>query len=345
MERKHRTLAVNITVIALIAAGLVWIASLFVHPGSRAWTNNAQVRRHIVGVNSRVQGFAEQVLFDDFQEVRQGDTLLVIEDVQYRLQAAQAEANYQNALAAKSAQGTSIRTTQNNLSVSDAELEEVRLHMENALNELNRYKRLLASESVTRQQYEQVEVAYNTWKAKYDRLTRQQQSTRLMASEQTQRLDQNEAAVAVAHAALEQARLNLGYTVVVAPCGGRTGRKTVQQGELVYPGQPLLDIVDNSSCWIDANFRERQLRKVKVGDAVKVKVDALGGKVLQGRVEAIADATGAQFSAVPQDNSTGNFVKVEQLIPVKIALEATDNSAEDLAALKAGMNVECKIVR
>ena len=217
--------------------------------------------------------------------------------------------------------------------------------MQNAERELGRYRRLLESESVTQQQFDNVETHYQTLKTRYDRLTRQQQSTRLVASEQTQRLDQNQAAIDVAEATLRQARLNLGYTVVMAPCNGRTSRKQVQTGELVHQGQQLLTIVDNDAVWVDANFRERQLRKISLGAPVLIKVDALGNAQLRGRVAAIADATGAQLSAVPQDNSTGNFVKVEQLIPVKISLSPDENDTDLLAQLKSGMNVECKVLK
>lgn len=343
MERKHRTLAVNIVVVALIVAALVWIASLFVHPGSRAWTDNAQVRREMVSVNARVRGFADSVLFDDFQAVRQGDTLVLIEDAAYRLQVAQAEAGYQNALVAKSAQGTTIRTTANNLSVSDAELDEVSLQLKNAEKEYNRYKNLLQSEAVTQQQFDAVEMRYEQLRVRYDRLRRQQESTRLVQSEQTTRLDQHQAAIDVAAATLQQARLNLGYTVVTAPCDGFAGRKKVQQGELVNEGQELLTIVSSADCWVDANFRERQLRHLQVGGEVQVRVDALKGARLKGYIQSIADATGAQFSVVPQDNSTGNFVKVEQLIPVRIALPADKNDTALLSQLKSGMNVECRV--
>lgn len=345
MNHKQRTLIVNIVVVALIVAGLLWIGSLFVHPGSRAWTDNAQVRRDIVNINSRVQGFAERVLVDEYQYVAEGDTLVVIEDAQYRLRVAQAEAGYQNALTARTAQGTTIRTTQNNLSVSDAELDEVRIQMQQAEREYLRHQKLRERESVTQQQLENAETRYLSLKAKYDRLTRQQQSTRLVESEQTQRLDQHTAAIAVAEATLQQARLDLGYTVITSPCNGRTGRKEVQQGELVHQGQRIVTIVNDAGCWVDANFRERQLRHLAVGDRVEVKVDALGGTKLTGRVAAIADATGAQFSSVPQDNSTGNFVKVEQLVPVRIDLPSNENDAATLSLLKSGMNVECKVVR
>ena len=343
MNHKQRTLVVNIIVVLLIVAGIVWILSLFVHPGG--WTDNAQVRRDIVNVNCRVQGFAERVLFDEYQPVKEGDTLVVIEDAHYRLKVAQAEAGYQNALAGRSAQGTTIRTTENNLSVSDAELDEVRLQMQQAEKEYQRYQRLLERESVTRQQYENTETRYLTLKAKYDRLVRQQQSTRLVQREQTQRLDQHSAAISVAEAALEQARLDLGYTVIVAPCSGFTGRKEVQPGELIHQGQRLLTIVSDADCWVDANFRERQMKHIHEGAQVKVRIDALGGKTFRGRVASIAYATGAQFSSVPQDNSTGNFVKVEQLIPVRIELPSDWNDADALSRLKAGMNVECKVIR
>lgn len=342
-HRQRRTLAVNIIVVAMIVAGIVWILSFFVHPNG--WTNNAQVRRDIVSINSRVQGFAEGVFFEEFQHVKQGDTLVIIEDAQYKLQVAQAEANYQNALAAKTAQGTTIRTTQNNLAVSDAELDEVRLQVQNAEKEYTRYKNLLARESVTQQQFESVETRYLTLKTRYDRLSRQQQSTRLVQREQTQRLDQNTAAINVAEAALNQARLNLSYTVITAPCTGTTGRKEVQQGELVHAGHQLLTLVSDSDCWVEANFRERQLKHIAVGNAVVVKVDALGGQRLKGRVAAVADATGAQFASAPQDNSTGNFVKVEQLIPVHITLSSEENDTSILSQLKSGMNVEVKVVQ
>ncbi|MBR1644728.1 MAG: HlyD family secretion protein [Bacteroidales bacterium] len=345
MNRKNRTLLVNIVVVLLIGSGLVWIGSLFVHPGGRAWTNNAQVRRDIVSVTCRVQGFVERVACDDFQKVERGDTLVWIEDVHYRLQTAQAEAGYRDALAAKSAQGTSIRTTKNNLSVSDAELDEVRLQMAQAKREYDRNKTLLASEAVTRQQFEKSETQYLAWQAKHDRLLRQQQSTRLVQDEQSQRLDQNAAAVAVAEATLRQAQLNQAYTVVTAPCSGRAGRRMVKVGELVVPGRELLCVVSDSSCWVEANFRERQMKHVVVGATVDVKVDALGGQHFRGRVAAVADATGAQFSHVAQDNSTGNFVKVEQLIPVKVELPLSCNDTAALARLKSGMNVECKVVR
>jgi membrane fusion protein (multidrug efflux system) len=147
----------------------------------------------------------------------------------------------------------------------------------------------------------------------------------------------------VAKASVELAKLNLSYTVITAPVDGYTSRRNLQVGQLVQPGQTLLSIVDENDVWVIANYKESQTSKMKIGDKVKIKVDALPDKSYVGVIEAISNATGAQFSLVPQDNATGNFVKVEQRLPVKIRF-TKDNSAEDISLLRAGLNVECEMM-
>lgn len=344
LNRKKRTLIINFIVILAILAGLVWILSLFIHIGTPAFTDNAQIRQDIVPVNSRIQGFVKEVLFDEFQPVRKGDTLMIIEDTEFVLQLAQAQANYQNALVEKTAMGTTIKTTQNNISVSDANLDAIRIQLENAEAEYQRYQKLLEKESVTKQQYDVIETQYKVLKARYEMQVRQQESTKLVKSEQTQRLDQNQAAIHVAEAALKLAQLNLSYTIITAPCDGYTTRKNVNVGELIQPGQNIVSIVNNKDCWVVANFREKQMRHIQNGTKVKITVDAIPHLELEGYVSAISNATGAQYAIVPQDNSTGNFVKVEQRIPVKIRF-TDNNKSTDLDRLSSGMNVECKIAK
>lgn len=344
LNRKQKTTVINVVVIALILCGMAWVGSLFIHIGSLEFTDNAQIRQDIVPVDSRVQGFVKDVRFEDFQHVSKGDTLMLIENVDYQLYVAQAEANYQNAIAGKSAMGATIETTSNNISVSDAGLEEVRIRLSNAEKEYNRYKQLLANESVTRQQFENIETQYNALKANYEMLQRQQNTTRLVKSEQKQRFDQSLAGIKVAEAALKLARLNLSYTAVLAPCDGFTSRKNIYTGTLIRPGQNIVSIVSDDSRWVVANFRERQMKNIKIGSMVKITVDAVPDIVFKGEVSAISNATGSQYSIVPQDNATGNFVKVEQRIPVKITF-TSENNNDDLLKLGSGMNVECKIVQ
>ena len=340
VTRNTRKKIYNTVIISLLLGGMVYVCSRFIHPGVE-YTDNAQVKQHITPINTRIQGFIKRICFEEYRPVSKGDTLLIIEDAEYRLRLAQAEADLANAIAGMEAVTAGIATTQNNLSVNDAGIEEMRVQMENAERELRRYRELLKEEAVTRQQFDNVQTAYEASKARYEQLLRAKYSTSLAKSEQTHRLGQNEAAIRVAEAAVELARLNLSYTVIVATCDGVTGKKEIHEGQLVQPGQTMVDIVDNGDLWVIANYRETQLPRIKEGASVTFTADAVPGVVYKGIVESISDATGAAFSLIPQDNATGNFVKVEQRIPVRIRLQ--DNGAEEVSLLRAGFNVECKV--
>lgn len=340
ITRKVKKLIYNIVIVCLLAAGLIYVCSRFFHPGVE-YTDNAQVKQHITPVNTRVQGFIQRICFDEYKPVHKGDTLVIIEDTEFRLRLAQAEADLANALAGQEATTAGIATTQNNLSVNDAGIAEVRVQLENARRELERYKRLLAEDAVTRQQYDNIATAYEATKARYEQVSRVKHSTSLTKNEQTHRLGQNEAAVRLAQAAVELARLNLSYTVITATCDGVTGRKDIHEGQLVQPGQTMVDIVDGTNLWVIANYRETQLPHIHEGDRVTLTADAVPGITYTGTVESISDATGAAFSLIPQDNATGNFVKVEQRVPVRISLAGND--PERLKLLRAGFNVECKV--
>ena len=324
MERKKKKLIYNVVVSLLLIAGLVWVCSHFVHLGSVAYTDNAQVKQLIVPVNSRVQGFIKKIYFE------------------FRFRLAQAEADFQNAISGKNAMATTVHTTQNNIAVSDAGLQEAKVRLDNAEREYHRYKNLLAQDAVTKQQYDAVQTDYEASKARYELLLRQRQSTTLVKQEQPHRLEQTDAGIKLAQAALELARLNLSYTVILAPCDGTTGRKDIQEGQLIQPGQTLVDVVDENERWVVANYKETQTTYIREGQPVEIEVDAVPGIIFEGIVKSISRATGASFSLLPQDNSAGNFVKVEQRIPIRIEF-STGNRPEDMERLRAGMNVECVV--
>ena len=343
MDKKQKKIAANIVIIAFILCGIGWIASLFIHIGGEH-TSNAQIRQNIVPVAARVQGFIKEIRFEEFQPVQKGDTLIIIEDSEYRLRLAQAKADYQNALVGKNAMETGISTIQNNLSVTDAGMQEVEILMKNAEADYNRFKVLLENKAVTQQQFEGIQTKYESLKAKLETMKRQKRSTSLVKAEQTQRLEQNELRIEVAKAALDLAELNLSYTVVLAPCNGTMSRKNIQVGELMMPGKPLFAVVDNSDKWVIANYRETQRENIQVGNKVEIEVDAFPSTTFEGQVEAISNATGAQYSSISPDNSMGNFVKVEQRIPVKIVF-TENNDPKLLEQLGSGMNVECKVLK
>lgn len=332
----------NFFFLLVLAAGIAWVCGRFVHLGNVEYTDNAQVKQHLTPVNTRIQGFIKKIYFEEFQPVKKGDTLAIIEDTEYRLKVAQAEADYQNALAGKSAMHTTINTTENNILVTDAAIEEQRVHLQNAETDYKRYQELMKEEAVTPQQFDRVKTDFAATKARYEQLLRQKQSTNLQKQEQTHRLEQNESDIKLAEAALNLAKLNLSYTVILATADGVTGRKDIHEGELVQPGQTLVTLVDGTEKWVVANYKETQTTNMAKGQLVEIKVDAIPDVTYEGRISSISDATGSFYSIIPQDNSAGNFVKVEQRIPVRIEF-TENNSKKDLDRLRAGMNVECSV--
>ena len=340
-NKKRIKLIYNVVIFALIAVGCVFVAKHFMHVGKRTFTDNAQVRKNIVPVNVRIQGYVEEIRFGEYSEVRKGDTLALITDAEYRLRVAQAEAAVANARAALSITSKSIATAWNGIGVAQAAIDESQVRLENARDEYGRYEKLYAEESVTKQQYDNVKTQYEVAQAAYERCLLQKKSAELAVSELTERLAQNQAQISLAEASLRLAELDLSYTVITASCNGTTGKKMIKEGQLVQPGQVIVSIVDGDEVWVIANYRERQMKHVKVGDKVSVKADAVPGIMYEGVVETVSDATGAAYSIFPQDNATGNFVKTEQRIPVRILLR--NNSPEAMSLLRAGMNVECTI--
>ncbi|MBE6174994.1 MAG: HlyD family secretion protein [Rikenellaceae bacterium] len=341
MKHKTKKLIYNIVTCITIIVTLVWVCSKFVHIGNVEYTENAQVKQHIVPVNARVQGFVKEVRFDEYAEVKKGDTLLVIEPAEFNYRVAQAEAAYLNATADKQAMKKVISTTNTNLAVTEASIKEANIHLANAERNYKRFDKLLAQNAVTRQQYDDVKTHFEAAKARCEMLNQQKRSIEAVRAEQTTRLDQNEAGIRVAEASLELARLNLSYTVIVAPSDGITGRKDIHEGQLVQPGQTIVNIVSRTDKWVMANYKESQIANIKVGCEVEMEIDAIPDHKFSGVVTSISGATGSSFSLIPQDNSSGNFVKIEQRIPVRI--DFADNDAEAMSRVGAGMNVECKV--
>lgn len=342
MNRKTRKAISNAIVVIVVLITFIGVCTHFFHFGKVEYTDNAQVRQHIVPVNSRVQGFIKKVYFDEYQQVRKGDTLAVIEDAEFVLRVAQAEADYQNAITGKHVMTTGVSTTRNNVAVSVAGLQEAKVLLDNAERDYLRYRNLFAQKAVTRQQYDRVETTYLAAKARYELLSCQKKSASLVTLEQSQRLGQTEVGIKVAEAALALARINLSYTVIVAPCDGITGRKNIQEGQLVQAGQTLLHLINEQDKWIVANYKETQLRHIIPGCTVEIEVDAVPNVIFKGKVCSVSQATGASLSLLPQDNSAGNFVKVEQRVLVKIEF-SDENDPEAVRLLRAGMNVECTI--
>lgn len=327
----------NALIVLCLLGGAVYVVSQFIHFGRGEFTDNARVRQHIVPQNCRVQGFIREVRFTDFQQVQKGDTLAIIEDVEFRLRLAQAETDLIRAQQGSKGTASSIVTTKTSMTVTEAGIEAARVQMENAQREDTRFKNLLSQDAVTRQQYDQVHTAYLSAKAAYEQAVRSRQMQSAIVAEQGHQLSASEQGIELARRAVELARLNLSYCYIIATCSGTVGAKEIHEGQLVNPGQTLVSIVDSGERWVEANYKESQLPHIKVGSKARITADDVPGIQYTGTVERISGATGSAFSLIPIDNATGNFVKVEQRVTVRIKLDQND----DVAKLKSGYNVEC----
>ena len=213
----------NLIVLLLLAAGVYLVVNHFVHFGDGEFTDNATVQRQITPVNTRVSGFIKEIRFEEFQQVHKGDTLVIIEDSEFRLRLAQAEADLANALAGKEVTATGMQTTDQSIRVADAGIEEARVQLDNARREEERYAQLLKDDAVTPQQYDQVHTAYLAAQARYEQATRSIGTLSSAKQEQGHRVKQNKAGIDLARSQVRMARLNLSYTVITATADGRNG--------------------------------------------------------------------------------------------------------------------------
>lgn len=327
--------AVGIIGICLAIWGLYAIISLFVDYKSSETTDDAQVEQYLSPVNIRVPGYIKKIYFTEHQHVRKGDTLLVLEDDEYRIRLKEAEAALMDARSGRKVVANTLNTVSNSASVYDASIAEAQYRMEQLEKDYRRYSSLLKKNATTPIIVEQYQTQLEMARARVAALKQQREAAHSSVTEVDQRQENAEAAVKRAEAAVDLAALNLSYTVVTAPCNGCLGRRSIEEGQLVNAGQTLTTIIPDTRKWVVANYKETQISSLAVGQEVEVTVDAFAGKTFKGRITAISSATGSKYSMVPTDNSAGNFVKIQQRVPVRI--ELTDISDEDNARLAAGM--------
>jgi membrane fusion protein (multidrug efflux system) len=285
---------------------------------SHVSTDNAQVDGHIIPILPKVGGFVAEVRVQENQAVKAGDTLVVLDDRDYRARLAQTEADLAALLATVSSR---TRVGQAEAAVAQA--------MANALKaraDLARMEPLAAQNIVSGQQLDAARAAAAAADAQ-------------LASAQAA-LVGADARVAAARASRDQAALQLSYSRIMAPASGVVSKKSVEVGQLVQPGQPLMTVVPLDDVWVVANLKETETADVNPGDPAEVTVDAYRGRRFKGHVESLAPATGAKFSLLPPDNATGNFTKVVQRIPVRIRL---DGPADAAHPLRPGMSVVATI--
>ena len=335
MEQRGR-IRVGFREIAIAAAAAVVLGATaywFLELRGRESTDDAFVEGHLVFLSPRVAGQVSEVLVDENTHVRAGQVLVRLDPADFEVRVARARADLE---AAKDRMAQSRAAAD----AASAQARAAAVRVRHSEQELTRahglYERKVSSGS-------QLDSAV----AERDAATAE-----LRAAEQRELAERaaiaNAAPVLQAEAALREAELALEHATITAPFDGDIGRKSVEVGANVSPGQPLLALAASSGNWVSANFKETQVGRMRVGDPVEIYVDAYPGKALRGHVESISPATGAKYALLPPDNATGNFTKVVQRIPVRISLDRDPPGAADVAAaspepLSVGLSVSVSV--
>ena len=305
---------------------LVWAFQKWNYGRSHQSTDNAQVDGHIVPVLAKVGGYVNTVNVNENDHANAGQLLVQLDDADYRVRLQQMQADLAAAEATAGGGGFSgqaeaqVQSATGQRAALDAQIGAARANANKADSDLARARELAAKQIISKQQLDAAQATAAVAQANLLAAERQ-------ASAAGGTVNTAEAGVRVANArtlasraAAENAQLQLDYTRITAPASGEVSRKQVEVGQLVAPGQPLLSIVADTGVWVTANFKETQLAKIRPGQPVEFEIDAYGGCVGEGKVASVSGATGAKFALLPPDNATGNFTKVVQRVPVRIAV-------------------------
>ena len=336
LTKKEKRINRSITILAwiLIIAGVFGILSFYLFNRKNVTTNDAQVEQYITPVSSKVSGFIKEVRFQENQFVHKGDTLVIIDNREFRNQVSMAEANLQATTSTVKTIESGVTTKESDTKIIDAKIASAKIDIWKIEQDYKRYKNLVEQQAATQQQFEAVKAQYEQAKANLLALEQQKNAIYAGANEQRTKVAPVQSQIQQNSASLENAKLFLSYTVVVAPYDGWVGKRTIQEGQLIKEGQALVQIVSQEK-WIIANFKETQLGEIDQNQEITIKPDAYPDLELKGKITSVSPAAGSQFSLVKPDNATGNFVKIEQRFPVKILLEANPENDK----LLSGMNV------
>ena len=335
--RRNRTFHILITIIAcvLVVSGITLGIWFYVFNRNHEETNDAQIEQYVTPIMSRITGYVQEVRFDENQFVHKGDTLVVIDNREYKSKLNVALADVQSAKQSSVVAEKNVATTASSTAIGESQLAAAKTNLWKTKLEYDRYKALVKDEAATSQQLEKVKADYESAQAHFQEMRDRIQSSNLSTSQAQANVPTMQTNIASKQAVADNAALFLSYTIITAPYDGWVGKRTIQPGQMVKEGQSLLSIVSKEK-WITANFKETQLQYLTVGQEVKIQADAINGKEFTGIVMSLSPASGARFSLLPPDNATGNFVKIEQRIPVRIQLKDADKQAD---FLRAGMNI------
>lgn len=351
---KKKSKGFIIALVVLVLVGGTFGTMKYIHAQHHQETDDAQIEANISPVIPRISGYVTEIKVKDNQLVKKGDTLVVLDNRDELIQVAQSQAaltaaqsNLTVAQATTATSRDNIGTYEANVSTIDAQIETAKVTLTRATQDYDRYANLIKDHTITQQQFEQADAAKQTAERQLQVLVAQKNAAmrqKTVASSQSNATGQQvgvaNATIQQRQADLENAKLNLSYTVITAPEDGRVSKVNVQTGQFLQAGQSLFSIVLDNNPWVIANFKETQIEKMRQGQKVTVHVDAYPGHDFEAKLSSFSPATGARFALLPPDNASGNFVKVVQRLPVKIEFSGSDPLVKEL---RPGMNVDVDV--
>ncbi|MDN3549322.1 HlyD family secretion protein [Mucilaginibacter aquaedulcis] len=327
----------GIIALALCVWGIITIYNFYNYDE----TNDAQVESYINPVTARVSGYIKEIRYEENQQVKKGDTLLIIDNREYALQREEGEAGLQNAKSQVSVLESNVQTASKIAEVNSAQIAAAKAKLTRQQQEYERYKKLYDVESATKQQLENIQSALEVAQSDYQAALNNYQASLSKVNDSKSQIAPVLSEIKRRELMLQRNQLDVSYSVITAPYNGKMGKRTIQPGQQIQVGQTLAFIVDQETgTWVVANFKETQLKYLQAGKQVEIIADAYPDIKIRGEVLSFSPATGSRFSLLPPDNATGNFVKIAQRIPVKIKI--TDNS-NVVGLLSAGMNASVRV--
>ena len=338
-EKKKSPVRLIVLAIVLLVGGFVAYTKIS-YAMSHEETDNAQVETLLLPVLPRISGYIKQINVRDFDSVKAGQLIAELDDAEWQTQLIQMQADVATAEADLSTSKSTLQNAVVSLQVFKGAITLNQLKVTKALQDNNRDKNLLSAQAITQKQFD--DSKFNLQSAEQ---MLQNSKTDLIAAES--KISALQAMVKRAESMLnskksliDQQQLKLSYTKIFAPLTGKIGKKNVTEGQFVQAGAPLFTIVNDTTYWIIANFKESQIRRLHPGMGVEIELDAYPKMPIEGRIESLSEATGARFALIPPDNASGNFVKVTQRVPVRIKISKIQ---EYHNILKAGLSAKISI--
>lgn len=353
-EKQPKKTLRTILILAFLAAAVAGVVMYMNKDSDIESTDDAQTDGNIVPMRAGVTGYITKINFTDNQMVKKGDTLVVFDASEYNAKVMQAEAALENAASNRTATQSKVKVSEDNSVTSELNtavikesINAAKANLDRTQTNLNRLNELVKVKGATQEQLDNAKTAVVIAQSDYNKALEQLKATESSVNGVKSQVNSDRSQINIAGTLIKQraaelmlVKEQLKRVVVIAPCDGIVTKRTVQEGQFVSTGQALCSIIDNQSLWVTANLKETQLKNIKIGQVVDIKLDAYPDLILRGKVEALNGATGAKFSLFPPDNSTGNFIKVTQRFPLKISI---DSLPKDKALLFPGLSAFVKI--